>query len=59
MCVSDILKPCFKLEILAGEFFFLRGAYFNRYVQLKGTFLTKKISAMKSEALFSREAIEN
>ena len=32
---------------------------FSRYVQLKSSFSDKKISAVKSETHFSREAIEN
>ena len=37
----------------------LRGAFFNRYVQLESSFSDVKTSAVKSETYFSRESIEN
>ena len=56
MCLR-FLKSYFKLEILI--FLAFAVPFFSRYVQLKSSFLTKKISAMKSETHFSRKAIEN
>ena len=38
--------------------FVLRGVFSSGYFRLKSPFLTKKISAVKSEANFSREAIK-
>ena len=55
--VSQILKILFQ----AGDtnIFVHRGVFFGRYVRLKSFFLMKKASAVKSEAHFCREAIEN
>ena len=39
--------------------FVFRSVLFSRYVQLKTSFFDKKISAVKSETHYSKEAIEN
>ena len=54
--VYQILKILYQ----TGEInvFFLRHAFFSRYVQLKISFSDEK-TAVKHETHFSREAIEN
>ena len=55
--VFQIFKILFQTEDI--NIFAVLGVLSSRYVQLKSPFLTKKISAVKSETYFSREAIGN
>ena len=54
--VSQIFKIFFQIGDI--NIFVLLGVFSSRYVQLKSSFSDKKISAVKSEAHFSREVIE-
>ena len=54
--MSQIFKILFQTRDM--NIFVLRGVFFSRYVQI-APFLTKKISAVKSEPQVSRKAIEN
>ena len=55
------MSQIFKILFQAGDanILVLRGVFFSRYVQLKSSFSDEKKSAVKSEAHFRREAIEN
>ena len=58
---SKSVSHIFKILFQTGDIniFVLRGVFFSRYVQLKSSFSDEKISVMKSETHFGREAIEN
>ena len=58
---SKSVSQIFKMLYQTGDIniFILRGVFFSRYVQLKSSFSDEKKSAMKSETLYSTEAIEN
>ena len=56
-CVSDFQKILLQTGDI--NIFVLRGDFFSRYVQLKSSFSDENKTAVKSETLFSREAIEN
>ena len=58
---SESVSQIFEILFQTGDIniFVLRCDFFRRYVQLKDSFSDKKISAVKSEAHFNREAIEN
>ena len=55
--MSQILKILFQ----TGGFniFLLRGVFFSTHAQLESSISDEKTSAVKSETLFGREAIEN
>ena len=57
---SKSVSQIFKILFQTGDIniFVLRGVFFSRYVQLKSSFSDKKVSAVKSETHFSRQAIE-
>ena len=56
---SESMSQIFNILFQTGNInvCLLRGVFFNRSVQLKRHFLTKKTSVTKSEAHCSREAI--
>ena len=58
---SKSVSQIFKILFQTGDvnIFVLLGVFFSTYVQLKRSFSDKKISAVKSEIHFSREAIGN
>ena len=58
---SKSVSQIFKILFQTGDIniFVLCGAFFSRYVQLKSSFSDEKTPAVKSETLFSGEAIEN
>ena len=56
-CVSDFQKILLQTGDI--NIFVLRGDFFSRYVQLKGSFSDENKTAVKSETHFSREVIEN
>ena len=51
----------FKILFQSGDsnIFVLSVVFFSKYVQLKSSFSDEKISAVKSETHFSREAMKN
>ena len=57
---SKSMSQIFKILFQTGDIdiFVLRGCLFQQICS-KAPFLTKKTSTLKSEAQFSREAIEN
>ena len=58
---SKSVSQIFKILFQTGDInsFVLPGVFFTRYVQLKKLISDEKISAVKSEAHCSRQAIEN
>ena len=57
---SKSMSHIFKILFQTGDFniFVLRGVFFSRYLQLKGSFSDEK-TAVKSETQCSREAIKS
>ena len=57
---SKSVPQIFKILFQIGDIniFVLLGVFSSRYVQLKTSFSDKKMSAVKSEAHFSKEVIE-
>ena len=58
--MSSKVSQIFKILFQTGDIniFVVLGAFFSRYAHLKSSFSDKKTSAVKSDTLFSREAIK-
>ena len=58
---SKRMSWIFKILFQSGDsnIFVLSVVFFSKYVQLKSSFSDEKISAVKSETHFSREAMKN